>query len=505
MSKYAAKRAGLSSDFLGAMIHALRFAEKQITGKNRVEREKDVTVSDLKKSVRRVDTRCTRKPNKLNSKNLCKSQLGKAESKPKKGKPGIGFDKVRKPSSVKSDVTPKVTKAEKTALRQELSKKTRSGATLKGAPRGISRDELLGTASGSGGQKSKTSSLKKEPSVRAARQQSNETLNVGGNRASRRSRLHSHYVSACNMAGTTENPFEKLGSGQKHRWEQAKVAVRKLKNASYQSVALPATDSGLLKRGGSVYSHYTWTVDSKGLPLKVKRDYGKAISGLDFQRMDGKNARIYISEGTLKRRHQKLSKTKEIRAGRLADKQVQAMKEKLAVVSNDDPIEEMISKHMSQPNSDEIRALLKFGNVRLDESDKRLVSYGTLRKGFAYGRRVLLRAVTAKLNLEDRPKNVMSTEKWTLLDKDVYLRLRKQCMWLKDPTMNPKGKASDWATVARANVSQDKSWREVVEQIEKFNSTKYESMKRDQRNFLEDGVTPNSYLVSVKDPRLLNL
>jgi hypothetical protein len=484
MSKYAAKHAGLSSDFLGAMIHALRIAEKQLSKSGSSKEKVDVSRGEPNRSQRGKRKPLPSSSDKRGKKPCVKSSLGK------------DYPSKREPTSVKKKVTPKVTTFEKKALRRELSKKSdfktsndprnrkagmsasRSDPGLIRVPRGIDR------------------ALEKE----ADRQEVIKTLS----RAERRKKagltwMYKHHLEK--DYASLQNP-EKAMAKDKLYMQERRARSKRL-NASVYASVLPATECGLLKRGASVYSHYTWTVDSKGSALKVKRDYGKAVEGLDLTKVGVKGSRVHC--GVLTGKCKAQISDPAARMASQSEKKAEDLKEKIAFASAD-PIEKLVAK-MRKSDRIEFGNILHEGGAKFDDSDKARITIGTLKKGFAYGRRIMLRAAMSKAvrNVETS-RNVMSTEKWTLLNKEEYSALQRECIWRKHPfdqyshpndTLHGKPwrpyrrEWIDWASVARSHIDKNKSWKDVTSDLEKENDDIYKremaKSESDRQRFLLPG------------------
>jgi len=442
MSKYAAKRSGLSSDFLGAMIHALRLAEKQLSKSGSSSETRSVPVVDPKRSARGVRRERNLTSDKRVQKTCVKSSLGKGKS-PKKD-----FSK-RKPTSLKEHDAPKVSVAEKKALRRELSKKT-----------GFQTTKDLRNKVG-----------QSKPATRIVRDYPNQSKDIERTldikkkcRSYRRSGLRSCYSYLASKQGTTEVMVEKLDPADKKMLDKRRREAKAKVNASSHAILLPVTECGLLKRGASVYSHYTWTVDSKGSALKVKRDYGKAIDGLDLTKVGVKNSRVHCGYESGKIRKQVSSPA--ARAVAESEKKLAGLRWKIEL-SSYDPIETLVAK-MSTLSRNEYKDVAYEGGVVYDDNDKARITRGTLKKGFAYGRRTMLRTAMFKaVRPIETSMNVPSTAKWTLLDKSEFSRLRNVAMWHSMYSPVFPGKARDWSGFARWRVRKDKTWREITDDLEK--------------------------------------
>jgi len=478
MSKYAAKHAGLSSDFLGAMIHALRLAEKQLSKSGSSTEKRSVPVRDPKASRRRVSKSSILSSDKRGEKPCVKSSLGKGKS------PQKDFPK-RKPTSLKNPETPKVSASEKKALRRELSKKTgyRSSNDSRNAIGKVPAGRIVRVSD-----KIKAKADERKSDIKAR------------SRVERRKALQSTYSFIAKKQGTTSIDFEKIDPADKRMLDKRRREMKKRENASTYAIVLPATECGLLKRGGSVYSHYTWTVDPKGSALKVKRDYGKAIEGLDLTKVGVKNSRVHCGVMTGKFIPQVSSPAAaRVTALEIERRNLKAKMELQQVAES--PIETLVAK-MNNLDRSEYHGIAREGGVVFNEEDKVRITIRTLKKGFAYGRRTLRR--TAMFNAVrpiETSRNVMSTEKWTLLEKSEFSRLRNVSKWHSIYGPYPFGKVGDWSAFARAHVRKGKTWREVTDDLEKEVGPICEKYAKDG---LPEGVYPKGYNVYDKNFDYLN-
>jgi len=405
MSKFAAKHAGLSSDLIGAMMHVLRAAEKQLSS-SRVsasDKKKNVTSKDLKKSSSRIKRSVYPSPDKSNKRPCVKSHSGKRGS--------VKKDSPREPTSLKRREAPKVTPAEKKAVRQALSKEPGSRKdTWKGHPRDNpanyhvvlnkpAKDDIWAKHNAEVDRKAETAKLVAD--------------RVKDNRASRRRRLQNQFrMTERFLAQDKERSEEDILRVTKSL-ERERVNSKKRPNASLYCIVIPVTECGLLKRGGSVYCHYTWTVDSKGLPLKVKRDYGKATKDLDIQKLEVKNSRVHFESVAAAKRRKVRKSRSAVRARVHAEKHVDSLKAKAEVALSEDAVEKVIAKARGS-----VQARVKgLDTSLLDESDTRRVISGVIRKGFAYGTRTLLRAAKRRERDTLTLSESLAAEKAAILEK----------------------------------------------------------------------------------------
>jgi hypothetical protein len=472
MSKYAAKHSGLSSDFLGAMIHALRIAEKQLSKSGSSVGESTASGSGPKGAPRRADKIRNPSSDKRTKRTCVKSSLGKAKS-PKK-------DFVRKPTSVKEHDKPKLSVLEKKALRQELSKKTGFQSTNDSRNRvGRVPASLVGPNRGLLVRKNEAKASERALDVQKS------------SRVERRKMLRSVYSNLAKKQGSTVLNVEKLSEQDKSFLDRSRRNMKRKKTSACYASVLPATETGLLKRGGSVYSHYTWTVDSKGLPLKVKRDYGKAVKGLDLTKLGVKGSRVHVAAASEKKSRPVSNPV--ARALLHSEKKKNSLKEKIAFASGD-AIENLVTR-MSNLDRQEHKAILSEGGYKFDESDKARITVKTLKKGFAYGRRSVRRTAMFKAPRPiETSINVLSTEKWTLLDKEEYSRLRNICSWHSVYGIGYAAKT--WDVVARKCVRKNKTWRDISDDLEKEVDI---TLARYKRDGLPEGIYPHGWAVYDKN------